>query len=97
MGTKNNPGSYDCYAHAHPEEPLFILLGRDPVAASMVRLWAEVRAELGMTSQGKLAESYESADKIEAWSKGLGKDTKAAEIALRRVIARRVMDHLEKA
>lgn len=29
MGTKNKPGTYDCYATAHPDEPMFILLGRE--------------------------------------------------------------------
>ena len=26
MGTKNNPGKFDCYANAKPDEPLFVLL-----------------------------------------------------------------------
>lgn len=29
MGTKNNPGKYDCYAKAEPDEPLFTLRGKD--------------------------------------------------------------------
>ena len=29
MGTKNNPGKFDCYEHAKPDEPMFVLLGRD--------------------------------------------------------------------
>lgn len=29
MGTKNQPGSFDCYANAKGDEPLFVLLGRD--------------------------------------------------------------------
>ena len=32
MATKNNPGKFDCYTNAEPDEPMFILLGRDPVA-----------------------------------------------------------------
>lgn len=43
MGTKNNPGKFDCYANAEPDEPMFILLGRDPHAASAVRKWADDR------------------------------------------------------
>lgn len=27
MGSKNNPGKYDCYEAADPDEPMFILLG----------------------------------------------------------------------
>lgn len=29
MGTKNNPGAFDCYANAEPDEPMFVLLARD--------------------------------------------------------------------
>lgn len=57
MGTKNNPGKFDCYAHAEPDEPMFILLGRDPVAGVVVSLWAALRIALGETSPEKIAEA----------------------------------------
>lgn len=44
MGTKNDPGEFDCYARAHPDEPLFTLLGRDRLAPGLVRLWAALRS-----------------------------------------------------
>ncbi len=47
MGTKNNPGAFDCFANAEPDEPMFILLGRDPVAGLVVELWAWLRVEMG--------------------------------------------------
>lgn len=40
MGTKNNPGAFDCYEKAEPDEPMFVLLARDPRAAHMTELWA---------------------------------------------------------
>lgn len=43
MGTKNNPGKFDCYANAEPDEPMFILLGRDKHAPLLVKLWADLR------------------------------------------------------
>ena len=43
MGTKNNPGKYDCYANAEPDEPMFVLLGRDEHAPMLVELWAKMR------------------------------------------------------
>lgn len=43
MGTKNNPGAYDCYANAEPDEPMFILLGRDRHAAEVVRYWVYLK------------------------------------------------------
>lgn len=43
MGTKNNPAAYDCYANALPDEPMFVLLARDPTASMLVRAWATQR------------------------------------------------------
>jgi hypothetical protein len=40
MGTKNNPGKFDCYANALPDEPMFVLLARDPDFARLVKKWA---------------------------------------------------------
>ena len=42
MGT-NNPGKYDCHANADPDEPLFVLLGRDRLAAHLVSIWSKLR------------------------------------------------------
>ncbi len=44
MGTKNNPGKFDCFAKAEPDEPVFVLLGRDPQAAHLVSIWSKIRA-----------------------------------------------------
>ena len=43
MGTKANPSDFDCYANALPDEPMFILLGRDPSAPDLVNDWADTR------------------------------------------------------
>lgn len=47
MGTKNNPGDFDCYANADPDEPMFVLLGRDPFAPDLVDTWADLREAAG--------------------------------------------------
>jgi hypothetical protein len=44
MGTKNKPGRFDCYANALPDEPMFVLLARDPDFAEHVEKWARRRA-----------------------------------------------------
>lgn len=44
MGSKNQPGVFDCWNNAEPEEPMFILLGRDRGAPQLVRQWADARA-----------------------------------------------------
>jgi hypothetical protein len=43
VGTKNNPGRFDCYAAALPDEPIFVLLARDPNFFQLVSQWADRR------------------------------------------------------
>ena len=40
MGTKANPGRFNCYAAADDDEPIFVLRANDPLAAALVREWA---------------------------------------------------------
>lgn len=57
MGTKNEPGAYDCYANALADEPLFVLLARDPDAPALLELWAamrEVRVNEGRSPRSDL-------------------------------------------
>ncbi len=72
MGTKNDPGTFDCYANAHPDEPMFILLGRDPMAGTIVRNWARHRAQLG-EDPVKVQEALDCADAMDKWAISLGK------------------------
>lgn len=61
MGTKNNPGKYDCYTKAEPDEPMFVLLGRDRYAPILVELWAMLRERDGEKS-AQTAEAKECAE-----------------------------------
>lgn len=72
MGSKRNPGKFDCYEAAHPEEPMFVLLGRDRQAPSLVRQWADWREGKGEDPE-KVAEARECADEMEVWLGLLGK------------------------
>jgi hypothetical protein len=47
MGTKRNPGPFDCYERAETDEPMFHLLGRDRHAPALVELWAAMREKEG--------------------------------------------------
>lgn len=81
MATKNNPGEFDCYAAADPDEPIFILRATDRIAPKMVRQWAAIYQvdksvrnmkegnPAGLTeSQGrKFDEAMACADAMEAW------------------------------
>lgn len=44
MGTKNNPGDFDCYNEAAPDEPIFTLRANDPMAPIIVAWWAKLRS-----------------------------------------------------
>lgn len=48
MGTKLNPGNFDCYANAAPDEEMFVLLGRDVAAPEAIRLWCNLRVANGL-------------------------------------------------
>lgn len=43
MGTKKEPGKFDCHAKAELDEPLFVLLARDEYAPAVVRYWAAIK------------------------------------------------------
>lgn len=55
MGSKNSPGEFDCYKNALPDEPMFILLARDPAAPWLVEDWAARR--LAQIQDGRRPES----------------------------------------
>lgn len=90
-GTKNSPGAFDCYAHADPDEPMFILLARDKHAPTLIWLWAVLR-ELDSEDPAKVKEARESALAMVEWAHqrgrkpvGLGQAALAGSMELVRV------------
>jgi len=73
MGTKNNPGEYDCHSRAEPDEPYFTLLGRDPVASIVVDYWAFLRETEGKIEGAKLVEARRCAKAMSDWAVAKGK------------------------
>jgi len=67
MGTKKNPARYDCYANADPNEPMFILLGRDLGAYALVETWADAREQRG-EDPTIVAEARTCAAAMKAWA-----------------------------
>ena len=56
MGTKKNPGQFDCHAAADDDEPLFTLRANDPLAPDLVREWAhryELKTERALHERGE--------------------------------------------
>lgn len=73
MGSKDNPGRFDCYANALPDEPMFILLARDPSAPRLIEIWAEerevaiIRGERPQSDMPMVREAYDCAAVMRAW------------------------------
>lgn len=75
MGTKNNPGNFDCYGNALPDEPMFILLARDPSAPAIVKWWADAReaaidsGDRPESDRAMVEEARQCAKNMTAWRK----------------------------
>lgn len=73
MGSKLKPGDFDCYANALPDEPMFVLLARDPSAPDLVEDWATERKrkiDAGLRPQSDQAmvdEAISCAGKMRHW------------------------------
>lgn len=80
MGTKTSPGDFDCYAAAKPDEPMFILLGRDPCASIAVAFWVMLRQELDPQNarSPKLENARACARELEAYARAQGKPQELA-------------------
>lgn len=75
METKQNLSRRGCLAFALPDEPMFILLARDPDAPAAIRSWCERRArrqvleptiELVGDSE-KIVDAVDDAEAFEKW------------------------------
>jgi hypothetical protein len=73
MGSKINPSDFDCYANALPDEPMFILLARDPSAPSLIEWWADNRESAidqrlrPESDRNMIAEARQCAKNMRAW------------------------------
>jgi len=74
VGTKNNPGDFDCYANAEPDEPMFVLLARDVQAPLIVRQWAfsyrqrkVAENQWNEQAQKKYSEALNCANGMDRW------------------------------
>ncbi len=73
MGTKLNPGLYDCYEKAEPTEEIFTLRAKDSDAAIIVKLWAFFRLQqinAGLRSESdrvQVTEALNCATRMEIW------------------------------
>lgn len=69
--TKNNPGPFNCYERAEPDEPMFVLLGRDPCASFVVEFWAMLRT---LSEENGLVERRRVSRVAGSWDPGAGQE-----------------------
>lgn len=73
MGSKLTPGNFDCYGNALPDEPMFILLARDPRAPKLVEMWAHQRmtdienGDRPESDMGMVREARDCAEAMRQW------------------------------
>lgn len=68
MGTKTEPGAHDCYTAAEDDEPMFVLLARDPYAPALVDDWADEREHRGREGDREKADDARHvAAEMRAW------------------------------
>ena len=70
VGTKRNPGEFDCYRNAELDEPMFVLLARDIDAPNTVREWALARwAREGIDAppSAQVREALQCAEDMYVW------------------------------
>ncbi len=67
-GTKKLPGQFNCYANALDDEPIFVVLARDPSAPVAIEAWAkdwEAQIKEGVRPAADLAQVLEARALIE--------------------------------
>lgn len=73
MGTKMNPGAYDCYSALGDDEPFFVLRAKDKTAPILVRFWVQLNLSLGtLIHSNKGAEANKIAQDMEDWANRRG-------------------------
>jgi hypothetical protein len=87
MGTKAKPSAWDCYEHAEPDEPMFILLGRDKHAPALVWFWSVLR-QLDGEDPVKVAEARQCGLEMIRWLEAHDKKAMPARKAVAVLTAR---------
>ena len=106
MGTKTDPGEFDCYGKAEPDEPLFTLRAKDPLAPVLVRLWCGLRAAMAETAEDtsparaahetrKRREGLECARQMEEWRRSRAGGRTGAQAAGEYAMAGRLLRNLD--
>ena len=66
MGTLNNPGNYDCLSKLDPDEPFFLLRGKDPVGANLALAWRFLRSKDFEVAKAAFQDAIDAMQDVEA-------------------------------
>ena len=71
MSSKQNPSVYNGYKAALPDEPIFVILGRDPAGPATLDFWASQRIKLGKTvgedDKDRIRAAIDEAKEMQEW------------------------------
>ena len=67
MGTKIEPGEYDCYGKATDDEPIFTLRANDTCAPALVRIWVGMQLRTNDFKTNKCLDALTIAEDMEKW------------------------------
>ena len=67
MSTKANPGAFDTYAAAEPNEPIFTLRANDPHASSLVFAWGALALH-AKEDKAKLLDAGKTSADMALWA-----------------------------
>jgi hypothetical protein len=86
MWSKSKPGPFDRSTEAESEEPIFVLLGRDPVAFLLVSLWIGVHDVMGDNAPDVALDAAQCVLALEQWARTHGGNVERAADACLRVL-----------
>ncbi len=69
MNTLENPSKHDCRKKLLPDEPIFILRGKDPNASKTIHYWVAGYLQRGGRNLKKVCEALDLAQQMEEWRK----------------------------
>lgn len=81
MSTKDDPSQFDAYAKAESDEPVFTLLGRDPMAPALIEAWAYLRSGQFGAAEIAFRQAMDAATHVQPQMPGEAQIRSAFEVA----------------
>jgi hypothetical protein len=81
MSSKDEPSQFDAYSKAEAGEPVFTLLGRDPMAPALIEAWAYLRSGQIGAAEIAFRQAVDAATHVQAQMPGEAQIRSAFEVA----------------